>query len=117
MASLCAQEYYYYKNDAKVQLEKVTTTLRVNAMFDYYKNNMGVILGVSDKIILKLKLHDNLDKYSNLYDYHVEKEMGNNLYLLKVKDKSLTLKVANELSKQKDVIYAQPDFVKKSLRR
>lgn len=117
MTSLYSQEYYYYKNSKKVQLEKVTSISRTQSVVDYYKNDMGILLGVSDKIILKLKLHDNLDNYIKLYDLHIEKVISENLYLLTVKDKSLTLEIANSLNEKEDVVYAQPDFIKKSLRR
>jgi len=117
VTSLYSQEYYYYKNSKKVQLEKVTSISRTQSVVDYYKNDMGILLGVSDKIILKLKLHDNLDNYIKLYDLHIEKVISENLYLLTVKDKSLTLEIANSLNEKEDVVYAQPDFIKKSLRR
>jgi len=117
VTSLYSQEYYYYKNAQKVVLEKAVTLLRNTSNIDYYQNNAGIILGVSDKIILKLKLHDNFDKYVKLYDLHTVKMISENLYLVKVSDKSLTLEIANSLSQKKDVMYAQPDFIKKNLRR
>ena len=117
MTSLYSQEYYYYENGKKVQLEKRITISRNNSSVDYYQNNTGILLGVSDKIILKLKLHDNLEKYLKLYDLNIIKKMSKNLYLVNVKDKSLTLEIANSLSQKEDVLYAQPDFIKKNLRR
>jgi len=115
--SLFSQEFYYYKNSKKVLLEKVTSFTRTHSNIDYYTNNRGITLGVSDKIILKLKLHDNLDKYIKFYNLHIEKVMSENLYLISVKDKSTTLEIANALNQKEDVMYAQPDFIKKSLRR
>ena len=117
VTSLYSQEYYYYENGKKVQLEKRITISRNNSSVDYYQNNAGILLGVSDKIILKLKLHDNLEKYLKLYDLNIIKKMSKNLYLVNVKDKSLTLEIANSLSQKEDVLYAQPDFIKKNLRR
>jgi len=117
VTSLYSQEYYYYENGKKVQLEKRITISRNNSSVDYYQNNTGILLGVSDKIILKLKLHDNLEKYLKLYDLNIIKKMSENLYLVNVKDKSLTLEIANSLSQKEDVLYAQPDFIKKNLRR
>jgi len=117
VTSLFSQESYYYKNGKKVFLKKVTTLSRSHVNIDYYTNSVGIVLGVSDKIIVQLKLHDNLDKYMKLYDLSLKKVIGKNLYLLKVHDKSLTLKIANALSHKEDVVYAQPDFIKKSLRR
>jgi len=117
VTSLFSQEYYYYKNTQKISLKKLSSTSRAQINIDYYTNDKGLILGVSDKIVVKLKLHDNLEKYLKMYDLHIEKIISKNLYLLGVKDKSVTLEISNTLNQQEDVIYAQPDFIKKSLRR
>ena len=83
---------------------------------DYYKNSRGILLGVTKKIIIKLK-SDNIDKYANKYNLTVIKGLGSQLYLVHTPDKNQTLEISNHLSKESDVIYAHPDFIKKLIRR
>ena len=106
---------YFYKDDKKIVIEKVGMSNIKN--IEYYKTEEGIFLGISDKIIVKMKDIDFLEKYIQKYNISMQKKISKNLYLIQVKDRSKTLHVANELHEEEDVEYAQPDFIKKRILR
>lgn len=57
-----------------------------------------MILGVTDKLILKLKDEKKLKNYLDEFKITLEKTLGQNLYLLKTTNKSLTIDMANRLN-------------------
>ncbi|MEA3371687.1 MAG: hypothetical protein U9Q40_10140, partial [Campylobacterota bacterium] len=77
----------------------------------------GIVLGVSDRLILKLKNPQNLKEYLLEFDLKIERSLSENIYLLQVSDKKLTLEISNRLSEKEDVEYAHPDFIKQRKKR
>lgn len=113
-----ASDTYYYKNNQKVPLTKNSDfLLRSNSTVDYYKNNRGIIMGVTDRLIVKLKDINELESYLSEFNLVKEKELGDNLFLLKTQNKNLTIEISNRLNEKESVEYAHPDFIKKSMRR
>ena len=117
-----AQDNYYYKNNQKQSLTPInvvnTKSLsKVKSTMDYYQNDNGIILGVSDKLIIKLSDEVSLQTYLDEFNITIEKTLSKNLYLLKVENKKLTIDISNILSQKDDVEYAHPDFTKKRVRR
>ncbi len=113
----CANESYYINEGKKEPLTFIQTKERSNSNLDMYKTKNGIKVGVSDSLLVKFYDTKNLELYIKKYNIlHVKKVLPN-LYEFKVMDKSLTLDVANELSVQKDVKYAHPNFVKKVRKR
>ena len=111
-SSALAQEYYY-QNQKKVPLERYTYSSRKNtATIIYYKNQQGDIFGITDQIILKISDESQIGIYAKEFNLSIEKKLSKSLYLVKIPDKNLTLKTANSLSLQKDIVYAHPDFIK-----
>jgi len=107
-----AQELYYYNDSKKVTLTPIQTSLRTLQNIDYYENERGLKLGVSDKLILKLSDNTNLQFYLQEYNMSIESTLSTDVYLLKLQNKNLTLSISNMLSEKEDVIYAHPDFIK-----
>jgi hypothetical protein len=91
--------------------------LRSNAEFDYYEDDKKIVLGVSNKLIVKLAQSQNLQDYLVEFNATVVKTLGEGLYLLEVTDKSQALGVANRLSEKEDVLFAHPDFLKRMVPR
>ncbi|MFA6137367.1 MAG: hypothetical protein WC667_04700 [Sulfurimonas sp.] len=115
-----ADDTYYYKNNQQVTITKIPTTAstyRGGSTVDYYKTDNGVTIGVNDKIIVKINSDSDINKYLNMFNLTIEKELSNNLYLLKAENKSLTIDISNRLSEKEDVEYAHPDFIKKRVSR
>lgn len=115
-----ASDNFYYQDGKKVKLiplqsiqkfSKINTKKTIN----FYKSNK-IVVGVTDKIIVKLK-QDNIEKYLLDFNLTKVKKLGKNLYLLKVSDSDKTVDIANKLTKAKGVIYAHPDFIKKMRKR
>jgi len=112
-----ASDNYYYKKNEKVTLTPNDTAFRASARVNYYINENGTVLGVSDMLLLKLKRHADLKKYLNEFNLTTHKSLGKNLYLLKSSDKNLVIDIANRLNEKDDVKYAHPDFIKKAIKR
>jgi hypothetical protein len=116
--SLSANDEFYYQNGKKVSLKFVMMPLsRGVESLRFYKNEHGVLLGISKRLIVKLKDGAVLDSYLKEFDLQKVKTLGKNLYLLETKDRSLSIDVANKLYEKDDVEYAHPDFIKKRKRR
>jgi len=112
-----ASDKYYYENNKKVILTKIENISRSIKQIDYYKNENGVTLGVTNKLILKLKKGSNLQKYLNDYNLTIKSQLGDNLYLLNTENNNLAIDTANALRNKEDVIYSHPDFIKKIISR
>ena len=112
-----SDDNYYYDNAKKVLLKPVVSTLRTTTDVDYYENEAGIKMGVSDKLLVQFKETTNLQAYLLEYNATVVKIIGKNLYLLKVSSKQETLSVANRLSEKEDVLFAHPDFLKSGVLR
>lgn len=112
----CASDNYYYQNNKKIYLTHLTTPsstlLKNNPDVDYHKNENGIILGVGDKIIVKIKDGVEIDNLLSQFNLSFEKMLAKNLYLLKVENKNLAIDTSNRLSEHNEVEYAQPDFLK-----
>lgn len=113
----CASDSYYYNNSKKIHLELKPSHIRSNQTTDYYQNERGIVLGVTNKLILKLKNSKNLENYLQEYNLIMEKSLGENLYLLKVSNKHLTIETSNRLTEKEDVEYAHPDFIKRKRKK
>ena len=111
------QEHYYYKNNTKVFLYEYNSYHRDTGSINYYKNEKGILLGVTDRIIVKCKRDACLDNYISEFNLTAPDRLGNDLYVVKVTHRSLTLDTANKLSQKDDIAYAHPDFIKKQLSR
>ncbi len=114
---LHASDNYYYNNGEVVALEPLVSMLRTDVNLNYYQNSRGVILGVSDKLILKIKEQNSLEKYLDEFNLTIERTLSKNLYLLKTEDKSITIDISNSLYEKKDIEYAHPDFIRKRVGR
>lgn len=110
-------EEYYYKNKTKMILIPEVGLSKNSSGIKYFKNQSGVLIGVTDKIIVKFFNDNNLQYYINDLNLTIERKIFKNLYLLKVKDINKTLEVTNSLSLKKDIIYAHPDFIKSIINR
>ena len=113
----CANDNYYYKNNQKVTITATNSISRSNTNIDYYQNNQGISLGVTDKLIVKLKDVKDLEQILNKFNLTLEKTLSKNLYLLKTTNKNLTIDISNRLSEKEYIEYSHPDFIKKRMSR
>ena len=113
----CANDNYYYKNNQKVTITQSVSMLRSNINIDYYQNNQGIVLGVTDRLIVKLKDNKDLEQTLNEFNLRLEKTLSKNLYLLKTINKNLTIDISNRLSEKEYIEYSHPDFIKKRISR
>lgn len=107
----CAKSTYYIHEGKQRTLTPAME--RSVSDKDYYVTEDGVKVGVGDTLLVKFLDTKNLSLYKKEYDLILVEEIMPNLLLFKVKDKSLTIKTANELSGKEDIKYAHPNFSKK----
>lgn len=112
-----ANDNYYYNNNQKVTITPNNSISRSNTNIDYYQNDKGIVLGVTDKLIVKLKDDKNLEQVLNEFTLKIEKTLSKNLYLLKTTNKNLTIDISNRLSEKEYIEYSHPDFIKKRIAR
>lgn len=112
-----ASDNYYYKDNHKVNLIPQTSISRSNSHTDYYQNDQGIVFGVTDKLIVKLKDAQKLEQILNEFHLILETNLSNNLYLLKTSNKKLTVDISNRLSETEYVEYSHPDFIKRRINR
>lgn len=112
----CASDNYYYQNNEKIYLTPLvapsSSLLKTNPEVNYHKNENGIILGVGDKIIVKIKNGVEIDDLLSQFNLSFEKMLAKNLYLLKVENKKMTIDISNRLNENNEVEYALPDFLK-----
>jgi hypothetical protein len=112
----CANDNYYYHNNKKITLVPSASFLNssnTNKDLDYYQTNQGAIVGVTNKLIVKLKDAKYLDQILDEFNLVLDKILIKKLYLLKTTNKNLTLDISNRLSEKDYIEYAHPDFLKK----
>ncbi len=112
-----SQDHYYYKDNIKVSLKPYMQSSRNTSKIDYYKNEKGILLGVTDKIIVKVMDESYLIQGIQEFNLTIEKRLSANLYLLKVLEQNKTLDIANSLNQKEGILYAHPDFIKKRIKR
>jgi hypothetical protein len=104
---------YYYKDNQKITIIPIISLSRNNLNIDYYQNDKGIKLGVTNKLIVKLEDAINLEQVLIEFKLILEKKLSKNLYLLKTANKNLTIDISNRLSEKEYIKYAHPDFIKK----
>ncbi len=113
-----AEKIYYNKNKEDVYLKKYTNTkISKSLNVDYYINEKDIVVGITDKLIVKFSNTINLQKYLEVFRLKVEKKLSNKMYLLITENKNKTVEISRELNKKEDVQYAHPDFIKKIKKR
>jgi hypothetical protein len=83
----------------------------------FHQNAIGNLTGITTQIILKISDESQIGLYAMEFNLSIEKKLTSTLYLVKVADKSLTLEVADKLSRKEGVVYAHPDFIKRREKR
>ncbi|WP_456323342.1 S8 family serine peptidase [Hydrogenimonas sp.] len=113
---LFGADYYYMNGDKRVDLTPMPqkeTALRGLKNIMTFKNPAGQEIAIPDKIIVKFKTLDNTGDYLNLYDLKVLKKLRGGVYLLGAKSPKAAIEAANALNDAPDIMYAQPDIIKK----
>jgi hypothetical protein len=89
---------YYISNKQKHYLETIDGKELI------YKTDDNHIVKVTNRIIVSFNKKIELNIKELI-------ELSENIYLYETKDKKETLRIANELSKNRNIKYAHPDFI------
>jgi len=110
---LFSGEFYYINGGKKVELIPKEDFTRSSKNILYFEKRDGKEIAITNRLFLKLKSDKTIDNYLNSFNLKIVKEYPNHTYLLKAKSAKLAMDIANELSSKSDVIFAQPDLMKK----
>jgi len=114
VASVFAEGDYYFRSGKKVKLEPIHTYSRITQKVDYYKTEQGVVVGVGDTLLLKIKKDVDIQPLLQTFHLSIVQKFSNNLFLLKTPSKKDTLVISNELHQREDIVFAHPNFLKKN---
>ena len=120
---LFSKELYYYQNNKKVYLYPIENNIEKRVVSNglnkikYYKTSKNIKVGISTKIIIKFVKNADINKIIDKYKIKIEKKLTDSIYVVSVNDFSETIKVANRLYEDKNIVYAHPDFIKKINKR
>jgi hypothetical protein len=127
--SFSMAEEYYLKNNHKVFLHPLDTIKQratsstpfsstSHLKIKYYQKEGGGVVGIDDTFIVKL---DNNSSIAEVLNNHLGvklvKKLSTSLYLLRVDENLSVLEIANSFNSSKGVVFSQPNFLQKRLRR
>ncbi|WP_457598782.1 hypothetical protein [Hydrogenimonas sp.] len=118
VAAVNAEDFYYINQGKRVELTPVTNEKSVpfhaTSKMATFKDSKGKKLEIGNRLIVQFKTTDRLSDYLNLYSLRVIKRYSfKNMFLLEASDVQSAINVANSLSEMSDVVFAQPDIIKK----
>jgi len=116
-STLLAQEGLYYINNGKkiflTPIDKSVQT-RSTRKVAYYRLRDGREVAVADRILLRLADPAKLKSYLQSYGLRLLRRYDvPGLFLLEAGDAERAIAVANALSRESDVLFAQPDVGRK----
>jgi hypothetical protein len=109
-------EFYYMSGGKRVELTPVesdTVIPRSSQNILHFKDRQGKDIAIPNRLLMKLKDRKNLDSYLAKYHMKIVKEYANNTFLLETDSPKSAMDSANALSQESDVVYAQPDLIRK----
>ena len=112
--SLFAEEFFYIKNKRKIKLIPLENRfeLRDKDMLRF-KDIEGKDILIPNRVIVKVKDKNSLEKYIKKYNLKIVKKYSNRLYLLKASSAKMAIEIANILSQKEEILFAQPDLIKR----
>jgi len=109
-------EFYYMSGGKRVELtlvESGTVTPRSSQNILRFKDGEGKEIAIPNRLLVKLKDRETLDQYLTIYKMKIVKEYPDNTFLLETDSPLSAMDIANTLSQDSHVIYAQPDLIRK----
>lgn len=107
---------FYYKNGKKIFLNPVSSPVlfyRNISNVKYYETPNKKVVGIDDKIVIKVKKNTDLDQLSLKYNITIIKKIFNENYLVRITQGDDALDISNKLYMNNNVIYAHPSFIRK----
>jgi len=119
-ALLFSADSYYYNNNKKVQLTPLpksslqSKSLKEGVKREFYTIPNGSVVGVSDEILIQT---EHIEYILSCYSVELLAKLGDTLYLLRAKEATQTLQLANKLYEDEKVLLAHPNFTKEIQKR
>jgi len=109
-------EYYYMNGGKRIELTPVENDVSALRSFQNtlkFKDPKGRDVAIPNRLLVKFKNTENLEKYLEMYAMRIVRKFHNNTYLMETVSPQAAIESANALSEKPDVVYAQPDLIKK----
>lgn len=115
VSMLFGGEFYYMNANKRVDLTPVDSAVmtRSSQKLLHFRDLEDRDIAIANRLLVKLKNRNNLGKYLTEYDMKIIKEYPNNMFLFETNSAKLAIDIANILSQKPDVIYAQPDLIRR----
>lgn len=108
-----AKTLYYYDGDEKrILTPESTTQQRSSDGVHYYKDENDVLMGVSNRIIVKVAPQLDLEALMKAHGLTMSEKLTSELYVLSAPNADMSLDIANALTQEDGIIFAHPDFIK-----
>ncbi|BDY13389.1 S8 family serine peptidase [Hydrogenimonas cancrithermarum] len=113
---LFAGDYYYMEGGKRVELTPVTSEFPAARSLQNvlkFKNERGADVAIPNRLIVKFKSPENFDRYLKEFGLKLLHRYRNGTCLLQAPTPKAAMDAANALSQREDVLFAQPDLIKK----
>lgn len=116
--NIYADDVYIYNHGKKmflIPLVQTTRDVSNNQVHFFLVKNRNTTIGIDSKVIVKFK--QEVDINDILKQYTVFKQLSKSTFVLKAKDTTQAISIANQLTQSGQVVYAQPNIYRKPLLR
>lgn len=109
---------FYYQNNQKIYLKKISNTFRSLQHTDTYIDENNQTLGVGSEIVIEVdeKLF-NRDTFIEKYAIEEMTKIANRFYRCKLKDRSKIFETAAKIYQEKSIKSAHPNFIRQKYLR
>ena len=105
---------YYLYNNQKIYLKRIdsnSTKIQKLTSVIFYEKENGELVGLRNQFFIKLKT-SNIAKLTKRYELKLINSYSRNLHLVESNNSNI-LQIINIIHKDKDIIYAYPNFLRK----
>ena len=115
---LFSQEFYYYKGGKKRALTPIERgKLRSYDTTLYFRDKIGIKLGVTNKLLVKLKESVLIVDVEDRYRVRFVRKVTPKILMFEAESPMECINVANKMVENKDAVFAHPDFISTKQRR
>ena len=114
---LSASPTYYYDDNQKIYVEKISSNHDLKNLVYYKKVNSSAVVGIDGKIIVKLHSHVDINDIPSKYKVKLLRKLGDNLYLLETSNKENVFNITAALHESGLTIFSQPNFIQQRISR
>jgi hypothetical protein len=118
IVSLSSANEIYYKDGKLVTLQNLHLSRSVNNSYvNFYKNEHGQKIGITDEILIQCKEGVSCLKLFNKMSITNYSKLTDKIFIVKVEDYDNIFSLSRELYESGEVEFAHPNFIQEKKRR